>query len=227
MSMKTIFARQTRYVWIKADVRIWSSLSPWVRSALTAGLERVSIQRQSITEKSKVRKMPPVEIVPYRWGTADGLIDGQTNVIRAPGGFHLGVRVPAQIALCQDTQVVRAVLVHEFCHCIYYLTELVDQPVSDVPTVTIKLSQPKGFDPFNQQQDDAGLANPYDWFGEQDATSLIHHNTYVGDAIQKAIARYAGHLQLVQPDLEMNFEGELRLERSVLKRALELRARRK
>jgi hypothetical protein len=224
--MKQIFAKGDQYVWIKTGPVTWSSLPTSVRVALTRGIERISEQRKQITKGSKLAQMPPVEVVTEIWMKGYTSIDGTVGPVHAPDGFYLRVRLPAQITLCEDSEIVRGILVHEFLHIFHYFTEhvvgLVDR---SAPEGSFRMS-PEGFDPFNAEHDDKELADPADWLGEQDAASLLRHDSVAGAAIHATIGDYADHFRKLVPNTNVDFKGSLHLDESTLDRAREIVRRR-
>jgi len=67
------------------------------------------------------------------------------------------------------------------------------------------------------------LANAADWLGESDAESVLHHDSGAAGSLHETFIRYLQYFRAVTPDLKVTFHGELLLQQSAIKRALELR----
>src|SRR5262249_25803397 len=128
--------------------------------------------RCDIARHARVKSMPPVEVVPYVWRDADGLILGQTTHLDVGTDTYLGVRIPAQTAVCRDADAVGAVLVHESEHCFSFLKVVIDACDGHQKPPW----QPLDLGALISAPDDAMLINPTDWFGEADARNFSHSN---------------------------------------------------
>src|SRR3569623_53761 len=117
-------SKLTDEVWLCSGRFVGFSRAP--RARLMEGLERIASIRLDVAQCSRVGSMPPVEIVPSVWQDLDGLILGQATHLTLGIQTYLGVRIPAQTAVCRDIGAVRAVLIHEFAHCFYIMKMFVD-----------------------------------------------------------------------------------------------------
>src|SRR5687767_5556105 len=124
MAPDRTFSTQTNEVWL-APGRA-PAPSAIVRPILLEGLERIAAIRADVARAAKIGTMPPVEVVPHIWRHDEGLAHGAMAILPTEDGVTFGVRLPAQTAACKDEYAVRAVLVHEFAHCFYFATEIVN-----------------------------------------------------------------------------------------------------
>jgi hypothetical protein len=114
--------------------------------------------------------MPKVLVVGAGW-SPDGqrLVHGLAGAwpdSTAPGGFSISVLLGAGPALCQDENLVRAVLVHEFAHCFKVATIIVDH--LDLGTSLDGL----GGSSWDPNREHRLLARPSEWFGPDDVELL-------------------------------------------------------
>jgi hypothetical protein len=155
---------ERRFVVSGGWLQTYPGLSRAPRACLLDGLERLASIRADIAKTAKVVSMPLIEVVPYIWEW----VHGRMEILRAGDTAYLGVRLPAQTALCTDHSAVRAVLVHEFAHCFYYATEVLDR----FETPGVKADSHLDLDYLEQRPDAELHVNPHDWFGESDAAAF-------------------------------------------------------
>jgi len=144
----------------------WAELSEGLRERITKGVDRIRSLRAAIGAAARVRYMPPVTVVAAAW-TPDGerWVQGVSGVWRDPtalGGHSIGVLVSAGPALCEEDQVVRALLVHEFAHCFSLAKIIVDH--NDLGTPLDALQG----DSFDHAREHRLQVDPQDWFGRED-----------------------------------------------------------
>ena len=168
MSSRTCSA-QSAEVWLEEGNEGPAVGDP--RALLLAGLELIATIRAEIGQTAKVASMPPIEIVPYIWrGEKGGFIHGRMSLLTIGGVGYFGVRLPAQAAACPDYGAVRGLLVHEFSHCFFYATEVVN--ASD-----FGVSPEAGHTdlrPLEARPDSELHINPSEWFGAEDAAGFIY-----------------------------------------------------
>lgn len=166
-------------VWL-APGRLPISEAPPV-GKLLEGVERVASIRAEIASTAKVATMPPVEIVPYIWTRNRSLICGRVTALRRGESAVFGVQHPAPTALCTDQAAVRAILVHEFAHWFYIATRVVNgSELGKKPGGILDLRS-EGLTELDTQ------INGWDWFGEEDARSVIQH----GNSATRGISTHA------------------------------------
>ena len=188
------FSKSTDEVWLVSGRFVSFSSAP--RSRLLDGLERIADIRHDITRHAKVASMPPVEVVPYIWQDATGLILGQTTHLGLGIDCFLGVRIPAQTAVCGDTDAVRAVLVHEFAHCFYFTKVIIDafdghpNHLGGLMDLSALINAP----------DVAMLADPTDWFGEDDAREFIYSDDCRTRSIQALVPSLLRQFRIATPE---------------------------
>jgi hypothetical protein len=105
-----------------------------MRARLIDGMERIAAIRADIAKTAKAPTLPSVEVVPYllHVSETDGnhLVHGVARVLRpekARGDGQFGVQLSAHTATCRDRSAVRTILIHEFCHCFYAATQVVNR----------------------------------------------------------------------------------------------------
>jgi len=131
----------------------------------------------------------------------------------------MGVQLPAQTALHSNESHVRALLVHEFAHSFYYMTEIVNRADRGLP-----LSLWDGLsDPFNDANDRAKLVNPFDWFCKQDAEAFMYHSDHRLNEIDKDLPELRGELPVVPPRLDFNVTARFCIEEGIVAHIRRLR----
>ena len=155
----------------------WSGLSRTLRKRLEKGKESVSRIRRLVARESKISTMPPIQIVDEIWaGTSalgQGLLGGRATPLKIERDTWFGVEVPAPTVVCKDYSLLRAILVHEFAHCFYYLELAVNQLDSGD---TRPLLGPKHADfPDTESWDNATMVDVTDWFCQRDVEDFIQH----------------------------------------------------
>jgi hypothetical protein len=105
------------------------------------------------------------------------------------GNTVFGCTLPAQTATLADEGVLRSVLVHEFCHCFWWLAEDVKAMDAEVtPSDTSRLDQKSDSDDRYQ------MVDPRDWFGAHDASRMIYYGSPEVQQIQDNLRGLIGSL---------------------------------
>jgi hypothetical protein len=141
-------------------------------------------------------------------------------LLRTGSGIQFGVREPVPVALCQDEAAIRAVLVHEFCHCFFDYTRAWDLIDSGQP--------PSILDHYRATDSaaDAGrLAPPGNWFSESDARTLILQQDAKLAKFNEPYVRAQQYLATSVPDRSRNFTGVIAAPGDVIKHIRYLRGR--
>jgi hypothetical protein len=123
--------------------------------------------------------MPPIQIVPQLWYTDDGSADGCAGPLAGDRFTTFGCTLPAQTATLEDDGILRRTIVHEFSHCFYFLARIVSAADAGLKTV----SESGTFDQYSDEDDRQIMVTPEDWFGKDDAESMVHHDNEDGPAI--------------------------------------------
>src|SRR5262245_34890181 len=71
------YSQPSNELWVVSGRFVGSSKPP--RTRLLEGMERIVDIRCDIARHARVKSMPPVEVVPYVWRDAGGLILGKTT----------------------------------------------------------------------------------------------------------------------------------------------------
>jgi hypothetical protein len=165
---KKIVSGISNDAWLRVGTLVWSRFPASFQQEPLDGVKRVARITADITAKAKVDIMPPVEIVAQVWLHGETATAGTCTLLKIRHGTQYGARLPAPTAVCEDEPVVRSILVHEFAHAFGRLIWLWETP-SESPLLD-------DHDVFDAAQDDAHLVNPFDWFSDDDAQLMSHHN---------------------------------------------------
>src|SRR5262249_31156754 len=145
---------------------------------------------------------------------------GQATHLDLGNDTYLGVRIPAQTATCHDTDPVRAVLVHEFAHCFYFMKAIIDAYDGHVSPPANHLD----IGAFISAPDDAMLPNPSDWFGEADAREFSHSNDRRTQPIEDLIPSLRLQFLTRTPESRMSL-GTVRIADDIRRHIRALRSR--
>jgi hypothetical protein len=229
---KMITISDSQDVWLQIGGLTWSRLPARLKSELLEGIARIAGIREDIARQAKVAAMPPVEVVGQIWvvrtlpsdalapSQFEGTIGGMLWPLRFQKDIVFGVRLPVLTAMCKDAATVRRILVHEFLHSFHFAVMLTGGLLRGETGLKIN------HNPFDAKDDDSLLDNPEDWFGGDDAKSLIHHDDQVLDLIGERYVELKPFFPVIVP--EVKFETKkISFPESVREGAMELIGRRK
>jgi len=167
-----LYSKRCPEVWLKMGKLAWSQIPLSLESRFLDGLERIARLRDQIGAAAAVSSMPPVEVVPELWYDQDRCYDGCAGPLIVNGNTVFGCTLPAQTATLEDEGILRRVMVHEFCHCFWWLLE--DVKAMDANVTTIDTS---GLDQTSDSDDRFQMVDPGDWFGVEDANRMIYDDS--------------------------------------------------
>jgi hypothetical protein len=133
--------------------------------------------------------MPPIQVIPELWYDDDRCFDGCAGPLIVNGNTVFGCTLPAQTATLEDEGVLRRVMVHEFCHCFWWLADEVN--AMDSGGTTIDTS---GLDQNSDSDDRYQMVDPEDWFGVEDASGMIYSGSPETQRIQDNLMGLIGSL---------------------------------
>jgi hypothetical protein len=121
--------KKTRFIFpvLLDDVRLkislvcWRHLSCKCRNRLISGTTNIARIRGKIAKSAKVRSMPPVDVGGEIWMHGSHVLDGSALPLTVDGETSFGVHLSAHVAMHRDDALIRAILIHEFAHCFYYV----------------------------------------------------------------------------------------------------------
>jgi hypothetical protein len=184
-----IYSKRSPEVWLAVSKLAWSKLPLSLKARFLAGLERIATLRDQIGAAAAVSSMPPVQVVPELWYDDDRCFDGCAGPLTVNGNTVFGCTLPAQTAMLEDEGVLRRVIVHEFCHCFWWLTDEVN--AMDSSGTTIDTS---GLDQNSDSDDRYQMVDPGDWFGAEDASRMIYSGSPETQRIQDNLMGLIGSL---------------------------------
>ena len=150
--------------------------------------------------------MPPVTVLDHILATNAATVEGYVGLVAVGNLQFFGSILAAQAVLCTDDAMLRSILVHEFAHCFDRMRRFYDHLDSGAQDV---LYLPGGTD---EAQENAALANPADWFGDDDVQSFVRWG-HLGATIHTRLSehRLTSHLKVVWIDPDNPFEGNIAL----------------
>lgn len=153
----------------------WARLPRRHKEELKRAVANVERIRAQIGADAAVSSMPPVQIVDEIWVHPDwsGAIDGRTTPIVVNGSTYFGAQLPAPTILLPDDELIRAVLVHEFTHCFFHMTQVIDAVDAGMSDGVLTLGSDCKDVFSDRDHEDAAMVNPDDWFGRSDAESFL------------------------------------------------------
>ena len=187
-------------------------MPPQLKERLRTGTERIARIRELIARDAKVSVMPPVELVGEIWIFGHGIVEGCAVPLNREDSIEWGVQVPAHLAIQGNDATLRAVLVHEFAHCFYYVSDMIHR-LDRGTSMEIAYAP---FDPTNDHHDRDLLVNPHDWFGENDARDFIHHADQRLKTADENLSEIAEYLPVVTPDLKIRIRGSYSLDDEIV-----------
>lgn len=167
----------------------WSRLPLSLKSRFLNGLERIADLRDNIGAAAAVSSMPPIQTVPVLWYDDDRCYDAWAGPLIVNGKTVFGCTLPAQTATLEDEGILRRVLVHEFCHCFWWLADEVN--ARDAGKATIDTG---GLDQKSDSDDRYQMVDPKDWFGPEDASRMIYSGSPEAQRIQDNLIGLIGLL---------------------------------
>jgi hypothetical protein len=166
---------------------------------LIEGVQRIASIRDEIAAGApRLLSMPPIEVVPYLWLVGSKSLNGRMQILRTDG-LYFGVQVPAQTAVCEDREAVRAVLLRGFLSSFYYCAQVVSTDAPAGGRIVIDFRE------ADEMADIGDVMRPGDWFGRDDAGRLAAPPPAV-DAIGAAVEQLGRWYYLADPD-HAGFEG--------------------
>jgi len=183
------YSKRSHEVWLTAGKRAWSQLLPSLQARFLDGLERIAALREQIRAAAAVSSMPPVQVIPELWYDNDRCFDGCARPLIVNGSRVFGCTLPAQTATLPDKGLLRRVMVHEFCHCFWWLADQVNAMDSGrMTTDTSDLDQ-------NSDSDDrCQMVDPECWFGAEDSSRMIYSGSPETRRIQDNLTGLIGSL---------------------------------
>lgn len=221
-SSRDIYPIHLSGVRLRIAGRRWATLPAAVRNLLTDGTKNVATIRSEIAATSAVRSMPPVEIVGEIWINDKGVIHGRATILSFEGAFQPAVQLAAPTAIHANKLTIRAILVHEYAHCFYKATQMIDR-VDANSNAPVHLIERHAV--YDDHADREMLVDPADWFCKDDVAAFINWGDTRSAKVVDDVSRIR-HLPVVAPDLDMRFEGEIGLEDDVVAHIRYLRAKR-
>ena len=167
-----------------------------IKMLLKQGTRRIAVVREELSASAKVRSMPPIEAVGEIWMYEKGTIGARAVPLKIGGRKHLGVQVAAQTIVHSDKSVLRALLVHEYSHCFYTLTELIKRMDDGLPLIICDQ-----FDPTSDDHDRDRMADPAEWFSESDVRNFMYHDDPRLNEVDANIPLLSNYLPTINPDL--------------------------
>lgn len=198
---KTIVALSSPDVWLSIGDLAWSRLQSSIKTDLLQGVERIAEIRAAIAHDAPVRSMPLVEVVGEIWATSDGIMPACATPLRQGKVNFFGARLSVLTAMCEEVTVVRRILVHEFLHCFREITELLRAEAAGISILD------HSFDPLDAVEDAKRLANPSDWFGIEDAATVVYHNDPRLDLLQHRFGELKQYFRVLDPKLDYKANG--------------------
>jgi hypothetical protein len=200
LASRVIYSKNSRdghEVWLKVSSHVWSALAPSVKRSFSNSLEVLAGLRTEIANDSPVKWMPFIEVSAELWRIPGGKAHGQATTIEHDGGRHFGVRIPAQTALCEDHQVVRAALVHEFNHCFFNIqTALAKAFPGEYPSSEL----PDFHDPSDPVKDELRMVDQYSWFGRGDADVFMKDGDSRSQVLNATFETLTKYLRQIDPE---------------------------
>ena len=184
-----LYSERSRYVWLKTGKVAWSQIPLTLQSRLREGLERIASLRDQIGAAAAVTSMPPVQVVPELWYDDERCCDGCAGPLIVHGNRVFGCTLPAQTATLEDEDILRRVMVHEFCHCFWWSADEVNARDAGVTT-----TDTSGLDQTSDSDDRSQMVDPGDWFGAVDANRMIYQGSPENQRIQDNLRGLIGYL---------------------------------
>lgn len=165
--------KRVREVFLHRDPNLWSRLPTNIKEALFKGTDDVKRIRGEIARTAQVSSMPLVRILAEVWPhpAGKGFVEGRAGFLLIGGEYYPGITLSARPVVCGDDEVLRSVLLHEFAHCFRRLLLIYQAEDSGIPPTEL----PEPDDLFEDEAYDREmLADPADWFGEEDVRRFVH-----------------------------------------------------
>lgn len=169
-STRRIEASLTDEVWLTTGALAWTRLPQDVKKGLLTSLNNIALVRGGISQRGKVKRVPLVEVACELWSVENGIVHGCAIPVMFRSHPFWGVRLSAHVAI-SDESILRSVLIHEFCHCYWFLIRGLDAAERGS-----FLPEEVDFDQFNDSDDRSRMVDPGDWFSQPDAESMIYHD---------------------------------------------------
>ncbi len=155
----------------------WRRVPSSIKVRVVSGLDRIARIRAGLSESVQVVSLPPVVVYDALWTSPDmtGSVSGRAGPVTRGKHTVFGVELPVNVALTDDEEAVRAVLLHEFGHCFYYMArtiEAVDAGVTEVSDVFGGIGRVY----TDEAADRARLVDPTEWFKGDAATAFPYWN---------------------------------------------------
>ena len=186
---KRFYSKRSPEVWLAVGKLAWSQLPLSLKLRFFDGLERIATIRDQIGAAAAISSMPPIQVIPELWYDNDRCFDGCAGPLIVNGKTVFGCTLPAQTATLEDAGVLRRVIVHEYCHCFWWLADEVN--AMDSGRTTIDTS---GLDQNSDSDDRFQMVDPKDWFGGEDASRMIYSGSPETQRIQDNLMGLIGSL---------------------------------
>jgi hypothetical protein len=225
--MTTGFSQDVEVIF-RRDLERWQQLPEEIRSALERGANDVATIRDDIRRDAKVHVMPVVEMFDQIWYAPDGraTVDGRASFsFGEDGSKYPAALLAAPVLCCGDDEVIRATLVHEFTHCFYMISVIVERIDDGVATWGMPQPPPGIF--ADLASDKATMVDPSLWFSKEDAERFVHWNDPRMYVIHYCMIELKLHHHLPQlvPDLRFRVDS-LHIHEDVIAHVRKLRSER-
>jgi hypothetical protein len=120
------------------------------------------------------------------------------NIIRLGDCNMFGVELPVHVALSEDEEAIQRVLLHEFGHCFFYLSEVVEAIDAGLTEI---VDQHKGEASYTDEDaaDRPRLVDPIDWFSPSVAADFPYWDDAVTLRLAESAVRWTEHFRQEAP----------------------------
>lgn len=130
-----LYPKRSPEVWLAVGKLAWPQLPLRLKSRFLNGLGRIATLRDQIGAAAAVSSMPPIQVIPELWYDDDRCFAACAGPLTVKGNTVFGCTLPAQTATLENEGTLRRVMVHEFCHCFWWLTDEVNARDSGGTTI--------------------------------------------------------------------------------------------
>jgi len=158
----------------RRDARTWKRIPPRVRAMITLRLELLRDLRRDIAGSAAVGAMPPIVIDPAGWDprTIGGFVWARASMMSIEERTVFSCEIPASTLYCvRDEELLRAIVVHEFAHAMFFQQYAVDTSDAGAPSIVLS-----GENPNDPDEDRRTLVDPALWFSPRDTAGFVFHN---------------------------------------------------
>jgi hypothetical protein len=172
----------------------WSRLSGPMKVRVVDGLERITRVRARLSESVQVVSLPPVVVHDAVWTGPGltGLISGRAGPVALGPHVVFGVELPVNVALADDEEAIRAVLLHEFGHCFYYMMKVLLATDAGITHLSDVVDDPY----TDEAADRARLVDPAEWFTGDAASDFPYWNDPRVEPVLRIVPTIAEHFRI-------------------------------